>query len=115
MVTGYQGNFDPDNSVVIPASSATSNALNCGGFTLVGLILPATFTGVAITFLVCTTLGGSYSQLCDETGAPITITVAAGNAYAIDPKHLQGFQFIKLVSGSTESAQRTITCSLKGL
>lgn len=112
--TGYQGILIPDASVVIAASSASSAALNCNGFTLVGFILPAAFTGTALTFQVSSTLAGTYSALCDKSGSPISFTVAQGNAYCVDPIDLQGFQFIKLVSGSTEGSARTIICSLKG-
>lgn len=110
-----QGYFNPSVSAVIPISTATSGAINLGGMSLVGLILPATFTGTTITFTVCDTLAGTYTPLYDASNAAVSMTVAQGRAYAVDPKNFQGIMFMKIVSGSTEGAARTIICSTKGL
>lgn len=114
-VTGYQGNFNPNQSVGIANGQQVSAAISCGGLVLCGILLPAAFTGTALTFEVCNTLGGTYVPLNSTTsGTLLTYTVAQGTYCAIDPKDFQGVQYLKIKSGSSEGAARTLICSLKG-
>jgi hypothetical protein len=110
-----QGYFLPSVSTVIAISQTESAAIKFDGMALVGLILPAAFTGTALTFLVCDTLDGTYVPLYDSSNALVSMTVAQGRAYAVDPKNFQGIQYLKIKSGSSEAAARTIVCQLKGL
>jgi hypothetical protein len=110
-----QGYFRPSVSAVISASGTKTAAISCGGMALVGIVLPAAFTGTTLTFEVCDTLAGTYTPLYDSSNSLVSMTVAQGRAYAVDPKNFQGINFLKIVSGSTEGSARTIICSLKGL
>lgn len=110
-----QGYFNPSVPAVISAAGTKSAAIQLGGMALVGLILPATFTGTTLTFEVCSTLAGTYTPLYDSANALVSMTVAQGRAYAVAPANFQGIQFLKIVSGSTEGSARTIICSTKGL
>lgn len=112
-ITGYQGNLNPNQSVDIANGQQSSAAINCGGFTLVGIKVPAAFTGTTLTFEMCDTLGGTYVPVKNAAGA-VSITVAQGNYYAVDPKDFYGINFLKIKSGSAEGAARTLVCSLKG-
>lgn len=58
--------------------------------------------------------GGGFQPLYDASNSLVSMTVAQGRAYAVDPKNFQGVQFLKLKSGSSELAARSIVCTLKG-
>lgn len=111
--SGYQGNFDPARSATIALGATESDVITCGGFALCQIITPAAFTGVAFTFLACSTSGGTFVPLYNAAG-PVSYTAAAARAIAIDPKDFQGVAFLKIVSGTAEGAARTLICSLKG-
>jgi len=114
-VSGYQGNFNPNYAASIPATTATSGVINCGGLVLCGVLLPTTFTGTTLTFLMCSTATGTFVPVYSTTsGTKLSYTVAQGQYCAIDPKDFQGINFLQIVSGSTESATRALVCSLKG-
>lgn len=113
--SGYQGQLNPALSVPIANGQQESSAIDCGGFTLCGIILPAAFTGTALTFETCDTIGGTYLPIKSTTsGSALSYTVAQGTYAAIDPKDFQGVRFLKIKSGSAEAAARTLICSLKG-
>ncbi len=223
--SGYQGFTNSGQAVNIAQGAQISSAINCGGMTLTGIIMPNVFTGTALTFLVgdsldgfqadgqivfgsnpanndtltingttitfttgtatgnqvhiagskeltasalqtflaastnaglaaCTytttgavtivkakvhgtagnaytftksssaitltpsggTLsGGGFRSLYDKSNAQVSMTVAAGRCYAVDPANFQGVQYLQIQSGSTEVAPRSLICSLKGL
>jgi hypothetical protein len=114
-VSGYQGLSNPGVAAVIPISTALSAAIPTGGMSLVGIFLPAALTGTTISFQACDTLAGTYVDVKSSTsGTLLSYTVAAGTYCAIDPKDFHGIQFLKIKSGSTELAARTLICTLKG-
>lgn len=115
IVTGYQGLMNPALPVVIAISGTDSAAFNTGGMALCGIILPAAFTGTSISFLVSDAIDGTFVPLKSTTsGTLLSYTVAQGNYCAVDPKDFQGVHFLKIKSGSSEAAARTLLCSLKG-
>lgn len=61
-----------------------------------------------------TLTGGGFRPLYNAANSLISMTVAAGRTYAVDPANFQGLLFMKLKSGSTEVATRTLFVSLKG-
>ncbi len=112
--SGFQGRLTSVD-VTIGASGTKTAAVDLGGFTLVGILLPATFTGTALTFEAAEALAGTYRVVKAVGGSSVSLTVAQNTYVAVDPTALQGVNFIKLVSGSTEGSARTITLILKGL
>lgn len=115
LVTGYQGLTNPGLDIVIANGAQSSAAFNCGGMSLVGVLLPAAFTGTALTFEVSTAIDGTFVPLKSSTsGTALSYTVAQGTYCAIDPKDFHGVQFLKIKSGSAEGGARTLTCMLKG-
>lgn len=115
IVSGYQGLTNPALEVVIANGATESGAIPCAGMSLVGIILPAAFTGTALTFLVSDAVAGTYVPLHSTvSGTLLSYTVAQGKYCAIDPKDFYGVQFLKIKSGSAEGAARTLICSLKG-
>ena len=97
------------NATITVASSATTSAeVDLGGTEIVGLQMPAAFTGTTLKFLVSTATGGTYQTLTDGAGADVSKTVAQGKYVGIDPTLFRGIRFVKLVSGSSEGADRVI-------
>jgi len=92
----------------------TSAALTTSGTSLVGCMMPATFTGSSISFLAATTLSGSYGEL-DNSSGKISYNVTQGKFIAINPVDFYGVQFFKIVSSSSEGTTRNLVCSLKGI
>lgn len=95
-------------------STAESAAIAMNGFDLVGIEFPTTFTGTTVTFEMSSAIDGTYVPVYNSSGQ-VSYTIAQARYYAIDPKDLQGVQFLKIKSGSTEGAARTLLLSLKGL
>lgn len=110
-----QGYFVPSVPAVIASSGTKSGALALQGMALVGMIFPAAFTGTAVTFEVSDALAGTYTPLYDAANSLVSMTIAQGRAYAVDPANFQGINFLKIVSNATEGSARTIICSTKGL
>lgn len=102
------------NTTTIANAGTKSAAINMGGLGLVGIVIPAAFTGTALTFEVCDTADGTFAPLYNSSNTLVSMTIAQGRSYAVDPALFQGYAFIKFVSGSAESAARTITYTLRG-
>lgn len=96
-------------TITVASNATTSAEVDLGGTEIVGLQLPAAFTGTAISFLVSTVSGGTYQAMKDGAGNSVSKTVAQGQYIAIDPTLFRGVRFVKLVSGSSEAADRVIT------
>lgn len=93
---------------VIASSGTVSTAVDLHGHNLVGCVMPAAFTGTAITFQGSQE-GTTFTDLYDTAGSALSITVAADRFILFTPSDFAGVRFIKLVSGSSEGAERTLT------
>ncbi len=95
--------------VTISSSGTDSTEADLSnGRTLVGVIMPATFTGVALTFSVSDASGGTYNVLYGTDGNAYSYTVAAARHIALDPAVFAGVRYLKVISGSTELGARTV-------
>lgn len=82
----------------------TTDVIEIGyGFVPTKLYIPASFSGTAITFTMSDTKGGTYSPLKDSADAAISLTVSANNWYKLDPTTFAGIEFMRIVSGATET------------
>ena len=97
----------------IAASGTTSAAINMNGLSLVGIFIPAAFTGTTLTFTGSPD-AATYYPVKNSSGA-VSYTVTTSEYIAINPQDFYGLQYIKIVSGSTEGSARTLTYSLKGI
>lgn len=111
-VTGYQGNFQTV-SAVIANGQTKSGVIAMAGFNLVGIIL-ATMTGTALTFEASDAAAGTFVPVKKADGSSLSYTTASNTYVAIDPKDFYGIAFLKIVSGSSEGAARTLKLALKG-
>lgn len=112
--SGYQGNFNPALAATIAASATVSSAIDLGGFVLCGIQVPAAFTGVALTFQASMD-GVTYQPMRNTySGTALSYTVAQGEYIAVNPVDFYGVNFLKIVSGSTESALRNLVLAVRG-
>lgn len=100
-------------TATIAASGTTSNAVDLNGRTLCGIFVPAAFTGTALTFLASPD-GSTYVAVKDGAGNSVSLTVAQGQYIPVDATKLRGVRFLKIVSGSTEGAERVLTLVTRG-
>lgn len=98
-------------NTTIASSQTTSGEIDLSGDTLVGIQMPATFTGTAITFTGATVSGGTFQAITDKAGVAVSVTVAGGKFVVIPPDTIHA-PFVKIVSGSTESQADTLTLVL---
>lgn len=103
--------YSSDAAATIAISTTTSGAVNIRGYQRGGFVLPAAFTGSAVTFLVSVD-GVTYIVLNDTSNSAVSQTVTAAKSYAL-PAAIFSFNFFKFVSGSSEAAARSIAVSLK--
>lgn len=94
---------------IIAASEQDSAAVELGRQRVVALQMPASFTGTAVTFKGCLTADGTFLPVYDDTGTLYSVTVSNSSHIYVDERILWGAPFLKVVSGSTEGAERTIT------
>lgn len=105
-MTRYLGNLTY-NEVTIASGQTVSGAIDLQGLVLVQIIMPAAFTGTAITFQSSIN-DVTYQALYNSSNSQMSITVAASRNYNIAPVDFAGCRYLKLVSGSAEGAGRTI-------
>jgi hypothetical protein len=96
------------STATIASGGATSAEIDLGGTEIIGLVMPSSFTGTAMSFQAATATGGTYVNVADGAGSDISKTVAPSKYIAIDPTLFRGIRFVKLVSGSTEIAGRSV-------
>lgn len=95
-------------TITIATSATISAVVELGASSVLGIEMPPTFTGTTLAIHGCATIGGTYSVV-NLSNVSNPITVAAGGKYSLDPLLTAGWNYIKLVSGSSEAADRTIT------
>lgn len=94
--------------ITIATSTTVSAAVDLGANTITGIQMPAAFTGTALTFQVSSD-GSTYVPLYDASSTQYSMPVGPSRGYSIDPAVFAGWPYVKVVSGTTEVANRTIT------
>lgn len=101
------------HTATIASGGTVSNACDLGtlaaGQGLAGFVIPASFTGTAITFQV--SVDDSTYQALYNSNTQLSITVAQGRSYGFNADTralLFGWRYVKLVSGSAEGGSRDI-------
>jgi hypothetical protein len=101
-------------NAVIPNSGTISAAVDLVGTGLVAIQLPAAMTGTAISFQGSAD-GTTFGAIHDGAGAAVSITIAANLVVVVPSSITNGSRWLKLVSGSTEAAERTIKLITKAI
>lgn len=96
-------------TLTIPAGSSTSNSYELGGTHLIGILMPATFTGTKLTIKGSIDGTNFYEVYGSDSGTAKEIKVSAGKFIAIENNYDNPFNFIQLVSNSTEASDRILT------
>jgi hypothetical protein len=101
--------------VTIANGQTTSDAFDTEHYK-VGALHFGTMTGTTMTFEAAEKVDGTYRQLVDDSGAAISITVTDDRATGLTSNAasmaIAGVRWLKLVSGSSEGAERTIGVTL---
>lgn len=98
----------PLAKTIVLATATTSEAINISKAAFGGITVPATVDGTSIGFSVCATEGGTYVTLRDTANAAIALTITAATATAVAlPPELFGFNYFKIVCGSTQTTTDT--------
>lgn len=95
----------------ISSGGTTSGAISVRGGRIAAFYPGAAFTGTTITLQASVDGGTTFLPVYTSAGAAISYTVAAGHLTKFDPP-LEGYDYVKVVSGSTEGANRTVTLAL---
>lgn len=99
----------------IASGGDTTTVLDIYGTSLLGLYIPASFEGSAITLLASDSVNGSFVGV-NSNGSAFSLPVAASKYIAIENLHITaGLRFIKLVSNNTVAADRVIKLATRTL
>lgn len=98
--------------VIIPISTALSNAIQIAHTDIVGFYMPAAWTAADIGFQVSDD-NVTFFAVSDQAGALISIPVAASDFITLPDSFIQGNRWIRLWSqtagvGVNQAAARTI-------
>lgn len=98
-------------TATIAAAGTTSNEVELGNSTAVGLDVPTIDTG-NLTFTVARVPGGTFQALKDMAGNTVTVVAGTGAAYfALDPALFAGVRALKIVAATQASAREIIVVS----
>lgn len=83
------------------AGASLSDAIDLRTARLIGLWIPAGFSGALLTFQSSAD-GATFGELNDDTGASVSITIAAGTFVIITkPSQWLGVRWLKVRSGTS--------------
>lgn len=100
-------------TLTIASSGTVSGAIDTQGYTFFALVMPAAFTGTALTFQTSHD-NTTFQALYDTANNQVTLaTVAASRNYDLPPE-LSAWRWWKIVSGSSEGASRSLIIVGKG-
>lgn len=103
-------------SVTIASGGTTSEALPTSVGTILGFRTPATLTSTAVTFTGCATATGTFVPVYDSEGNQVSVTVTTSRGYTLsgsDADAILGHPFIKMVFGSAEGGDRSISVTIR--
>lgn len=106
-IDNYQ-DYKCSTEVTIASGATESTAAYLGGTRCVAIVTPSSITGTSLT-LKGSFDGVNYFDLYNSSGTKLTITASSSQWIALVPADLAGAAFLKVVSGSAEAAERTIT------
>jgi len=106
--------LDKIHTVTIAQSGTDSSELRVGfRSSVVGIVTPAALTGTAVTFKASVD-GATFVPVYNE-GTQYSVNVGTSRYVALNQSVLRGIQSLKIVSGSSEAAERTIQVVMKDL
>lgn len=103
-------------TLTIANGGTTTNELPLRGRLVVGFQTPSALTGTIFTFQGSMTTGGTYTQIFDAQGSPVSINVSPSQFIGISglfADAIAAAPFIEIVSNAAEGAARSIIVALK--
>jgi hypothetical protein len=96
-------------TIDVSENATQSSSVNTDGMLLTGIVFPATMTGTTVTFDFSVD-GTNFYDVKETDGTDVSYTVSAGDVVRVDPSGwaFASSGFLKVVSGSTEAADRDI-------
>lgn len=94
-------------TLTVNSGSTISSAVDTAGYANMGLLVPSTFDGSAVTFQVSDTLGGTYLTLVSIGNQTVTMTLTPSFAYDL-PGELMAWRFLRIVCGTTQATTSTV-------
>ena len=106
--------FRSEVLIDISDNATTSSAAQCDGLLLSGIVFPAAMTGATITFDFSFD-GTNFVDVVETDGTEVSYSVSAGNVVRVDPSGwaFASTGFLRVVSASSEAADRTINLIFK--
>lgn len=100
--------------VTIASGDTSSAAVNLGCFSLVSIQL-GTINGSSLSFTSAVSSDATYAAVkSTASGTALSYAIASNTFATLDPKDMYGLTFLKVVMGTAQSADRTLTLYLKG-
>ena len=98
----------------ISDNANNSSAAQCGGLLLSGVVFPAAMTGTTVTFDFSFD-GTTWYDVKETDGSDVSYSVSAGDVVRVDPSGwaFASAGYLRIVSGSSEAADRTINLIFK--
>ena len=95
----YAAFYPEVRSVTLSSGSSLSPGIDLDGLTLVGILMPSTWDGTAITFRASIN-GTAWFDLYDAAGNEVTLSVAPSRYIQIDPRRFVGIRYLRIRSGT---------------
>lgn len=104
---------------LIASGTSLSAAIDLRGTTMVGVIMPASWTTANLSFQASVD-GQNYYDIYDMSGTEESVAADASRFIAINPSELAGVRYIKLRSGTTgtpvnQGADRTLSLVVRAI
>lgn len=109
------GNMVSEGSVTIANGATTSGVQNCINGALIGIVMPAAFTGTSISLTASSSATGTFTPVYNSSGIQVAIQVGTSRTILFSPTDFIGLKYVKLVSNGAEAADRSIICILRAL
>ena len=108
----YQASID----VTIASGQTKSAGVDLGkGNRLMGLQLPSAMTGASMSFEASLD-GTAYVPVYDIGGGSVhSITIGTSRYIPLDPRVFASVQYVRLVSASSEAADRSMKIAVRGV
>lgn len=94
--------------VTITSGQSLSAAANAKGYLVVGVSVPATFDGSALTFQVSPD-GTTWYNAYDAAGTELNITASASRFIALPQDAMQGVEWLKVRAGTAAAGTNQTT------
>lgn len=111
----YQPQVNYDLTATFASGQTTTGEVDLAGTMLVGVILPSTFDGTAMTLSAAPAAGGTFVSVQNGAATPaaVTLTTSAASTFiplaAADRDIARGLRFIKFTAATQTGSDTVLT------